>query len=73
MFHVYVTFKSYFQILDSIGVFLLCSITEAEQYKNMMAFTIGHDISSFTRLELLTTAPFVYEVRNTGDDTFLPG
>ena len=43
---------SYFtlQILDSIGVFLLCSIKEAQHHKNMLVFSVQHDISSFTRL-----------------------
>merc|ERR1719204_440519 len=37
------------EILDSIGVFLLCSIKEAQHHKNMLVFSVTHDISSFTR------------------------
>ncbi|XP_063693429.1 ankyrin and armadillo repeat-containing protein-like [Bolinopsis microptera] len=37
------------EILDSIGVFLLCSIKEAQHHRNMLVFSVQHDISSFTR------------------------
>ena len=40
------------QILDNIGLFLILNIKEASQYKNMLIFSVGYDLSSFKRKDL---------------------